>query len=178
MPVSFKVVEYTQVNLYVTPTSNAVKERKKGEAERIYKLSSMGTGLRGCVNREVGLGSHSLYLYKLSSVGTGLRGCVNREVGLGSHSLYLYKLSSVGTGLRGCVNREVGLGSHSLYLYKLSSVGTGLRGCVNRDVGLGSHSLYLSFPNPHKPSGFCGRKAPWKKKKSMGFAFLSSCVVM
>ena len=39
------------------------------------------------------------------------------------------------------------------------------RSCVNWEVGLGSHSLSLSSPVPKKPYGFCGRKAPWKKKQ-------------
>ena len=39
-----------------------------------------------------------------------------------------------------------------------------LRSRVNREVGPGSHSLSHSSPVPNKPYGFCGRKAPWKKK--------------
>ena len=40
-----------------------------------------------------------------------------------------------------------------------------LRSCVKREVGLGSHSLSHSSPVPNKLYGFCGRKAPWKRKK-------------
>ena len=39
-----------------------------------------------------------------------------------------------------------------------------LRSCVNGELGLGSHSLSHSSPVPNKPYGFCGRKAPCKKK--------------
>ena len=42
---------------------------------------------------------------------------------------------------------------------------TELRSCVNREVGLGSHSHIPFFPTvPNKLYGFCGRKAPGKKK--------------
>ena len=51
-----------------------------------------------------------------------------------------------------------------------------LRSCVNRNVGLGSHSLSQSSSVPNKPYGFCGHKAPWKKKKKMPVSELSSCV--
>ena len=38
---------------------------------------------------------------------------------------------------------------------------------MNREeVGLGSHSPSRSSPVPEKPYGFCGRKAPRKKKVS------------
>ena len=40
-----------------------------------------------------------------------------------------------------------------------------LRSCVNREVGLGPHSLSHSAPVPDKPYGFCGRRAPWKKRR-------------
>ena len=40
-----------------------------------------------------------------------------------------------------------------------------LRSCVNKEVGPGPHSLSRSSPVPNKPYGFCGRKAPRKKKK-------------
>ena len=44
---------------------------------------------------------------------------------------------------------------------------------MNREVvGLGSHSPSRSSPVPDKPYGFCGRKAPLKKKVSE----LRSCV--
>ena len=36
---------------------------------------------------------------------------------------------------------------------------------VNREVGLGSHSPSHSSPIPNKPYSFCGRKAPWKKRR-------------
>ena len=39
-----------------------------------------------------------------------------------------------------------------------------LRSCVNKEVGPGPHSLSRSSPVPNKPYGFCGRKAPRKKK--------------
>ena len=42
----------------------------------------------------------------------------------------------------------------------------GFSSCVNREVGLGSHSLSHSSPAPNNPYGFCGRKAPPKKKFS------------
>ena len=36
---------------------------------------------------------------------------------------------------------------------------------MNREVGLSSHSPARPSPVPDKPYGFCGRKAPCKKKK-------------
>ena len=42
----------------------------------------------------------------------------------------------------------------------------GFSSCVNREVGMGSHSLSHSSPAPNNPYGFCGRKAPPKKKFS------------
>ena len=36
---------------------------------------------------------------------------------------------------------------------------------MNREVGLGSHALSQPSPVPNKPHGFCGCKAPRKKKE-------------
>ena len=44
-----------------------------------------------------------------------------------------------------------------------------LRSRVNRVVGLGSHCLSHSSPDPNKPYGFCGRKAPRKKEEDTTF---------
>ena len=99
-----------------------------------------------------------------------LRDCVNREVGLGSHSL---SHSSPDPNVsvsepRSCVNKEVDLGSYSLSLSstvpnkpygfcgRVVSVSEP-RSCVNKEVDLGSFSLSLSSTVPNKPYGFCGR---------------------
>ena len=42
-----------------------------------------------------------------------------------------------------------------------------VRSWVKREVGLGSRSLAHSYPVPNKPHGFCGRKAPRKKKTTI-----------
>ena len=80
------------------------------------------------------------------------------------------------------MNREVGLGSHSLSHSLINHTvsvdvkhrkrrrycnSPKLRSCVNREVVLGSHSLSNSSPVPSKPYGFCGCKAPCKKRKKL-----------
>ena len=46
---------------------------------------------------------------------------------------------------------------------------------MNREVGLGSHFLFDFCPVPNF-YGFCGRKAPRKKKTVQSFSELRSCV--